>query len=482
MRRIIKYATYCEVEDYELGECPKLEGMLSKYNKLYYRREAVAMDYDEESSTLTIPAGMNLKYISYLLGRPVDDNTITNTYDSVSIKLTGFPRSELQNDLIKFLIGLDQYQFNGNMTQLVGNAETGEGKTFCAIAAISFLSMKTIIIVNRKNIVKNWIDSIDTYTDLDRRRICELNTRMIEKIMDDPSIVKKYRVFVTTHRTIASNAAKYGWNWIRCLFANLRVGLKIYDEAHMEFHNMMMIDFHSNVRRTFYLTANMERSSYDENSIFQKCFKAVPRFDQVKLGYTDSKKHITMFVNRYNSHPSVQEISACKNVQGFNKNAYSDYQVTSDTQFFEILDQYVRRMTVEKGFRTLILVSKITSCEAVKEFFASIYPGLSIGVYNSSIDKHEKQRVLDEDQLIVSTSASLGFSETIANLRLVINCEAFRSKITGNQASGRLRRLGDDIMCYYVELVDTGFASIRAQFKERESRYKKQFKEIIYIK
>lgn len=48
MRRIIKYATYCEVEDYELGECPKLEGMLSKYNKLYYRREAVAMDYDEE--------------------------------------------------------------------------------------------------------------------------------------------------------------------------------------------------------------------------------------------------------------------------------------------------------------------------------------------------------------------------------------------------------------------------------------------------
>ena len=108
--------------------------------------------------------------------------------------------------------------------------------------------------------------------------------------------------------------------------------------------------------------------------------------------------------------------------------------------------------------------------------------GLSIGVYNSSIDKHEKQRVLDEDQLIISTSASLGFSETIANLRLVINCEAFRSKITGNQASGRLRRLGDDIMCYYVELVDTGFASIRAQFKERESRYKKQFKEIIYIK
>ena len=131
----------------------------------------------------------------------------------------------------------------------------------------------------------------------------------------------------------------------------------------------------------------MERSGWDENNVFQRVFKSVPRFDQVKLGYTESKRHITMFVNKYNSHPSVKDMSACKGVQGFNKNSYSDYQVERDDQFFDILDRYVDMMTVKKGYRTLILVSKISSCEIIKEHFAQLYPNLSIGVYNSSIDK-----------------------------------------------------------------------------------------------
>ena len=110
--------------------------------------------------------------------------------------------------------------------------------------------MKTIIIVNRKNIVKNWIDSIDTYTDIDRRRILELNSSNIAKIMKNPALTKKYRIYVVTHRTLWSNGNTHGWDFIGSLFRNLGVGLKIYDEAHMEFHNMMMIDFHTNTRKT----------------------------------------------------------------------------------------------------------------------------------------------------------------------------------------------------------------------------------------
>ena len=89
-----------------------------------------------------IPSGLGQDYVRYLLQRNVVENESFDSYQPMSIRLTGFPRSELQNDLIKFLIGLDKYQFNRNLTQLVGNAETGEGKTFCAIAALAFLQMK----------------------------------------------------------------------------------------------------------------------------------------------------------------------------------------------------------------------------------------------------------------------------------------------------------------------------------------------------
>ena len=482
MNTIIVFPTHITIPDYDIGVCSKLEFILSRYDKVYHQYVAMGMWYDSEKRELYIPRGLDVDYVARLVGREVIYSDYFDDYGTLSLRMTKFPRSELQNDLIKFLIGLDSFSYNSALPQLIGNAETGEGKTFCAIAALVYLRMKTIIIVNRKNIIKNWIDSLDEYTDIDRKRILELTTANIKKLIHRPSLIKKYHIFVATHRTLQSNANTHGWNFITDLFKSLGIGLKIYDEAHMEFSAMTMTDFYTNTKKTFYLTANMERSAYDENSIFQKCFKTVPRFDQIKRGYTDSKKHIVMLVAKYNSKPSVRDIADCRNIQGFNKHNYSEYQVTRDREFYIHLDALVSNFTVDKKFRTLILVSKISSCEAIAEYYRSLYPDLSIGVYNSAIDKKEKQRVLDEDRLIISTSSSLGFSETISELRCVINCEAFRSKITGNQASGRLRRLGDDITCYYIEMIDEGFSSIRAQFKEREARYKTQFSKIVYLK
>lgn len=481
MKAIIERNTHIEIPDYEIGDCRRLESMLSKYDKVYHTFVAMGMDYDSDKQILYVPRGMGTEFVAKTIGRAIEVDSLYNPYQPISLRVVKYPRSELQNDLIRFLIGADKYATNTTNPQLIGNAETGEGKTFCAIVALAYLSMKTIIIVNRKNIVKNWIDCLCDYTDIDRRRILELTTANIYKLMKNPSLVKKYSIFVTTHRTIQSNASVNGWEYINEVFKTLQIGLKIYDEAHMEFNAMMLTDFHTNVKKTFYLTANMERSAFDEDNIFQKCFRQVPRFDQIKRGYTDSKKHIIMLAIKYNSHPSVRDIASCKNIQGFNKHAYSDYQVQRDIRFYPLLDDLVSNYLIKNKWRMLILVSKISSCQDIYEHFTTLYPDIEIGIYNSSVDKVEKQRVLDECQLIISTSSSLGFSETIANLRCVVNCEAFRSNITGNQASGRLRRLGDDINCFYIELIDTGFASIRAQFKEREKRYKKQFQKIIYL-
>ena len=57
---------------------------------------------------------------------------------------------------------------------------------------------------------------------------------------------------------------------------------------------------------------------------------------------------------------------------------------------------------------------------------------------------------MQKDQIIVSTSKSLGESKTISDLRMVINCEAFFTDTIGDQASGRLRRLGPDTKCFIL--------------------------------
>jgi hypothetical protein len=227
----------------------------------------------------------------------------------------------------------------------------------------------------------------------------------------------------------------------------------------------------------------MKRSDMGENIVFQKAFKAVPKFDQYALGYNDSKKHIIMLLIRYNSYPSVMWRSKCKRGgHGFNAKTHSDYQITEDGDFYDIIFDLIDRYTIKKNFRTLLLVSKINSCEIIAEQLREMFPTKKIGIYNSSISKIEKARVLEEDEIIVSITKSLGFSETVSNLRMVINCEAFRFDGTGDQASGRLRKLPNNENCLYVELCDEGFPSITKQVKDRLSFYAKLFQRIVELR
>ena len=259
-----------------------------------------------------------------------------------------------------------------------------------------------------------------------------------------------------------------------------KTGLKVYDEANMEFHNTLLIDAYTNTYKTLYLTATMKRSDMGDNAVFQRAYSVIPKFDQYELGYNDSKKHIIMLLIRYNSYPSIAWRSKCKRGgHGFNAKTHSDYQITDDRDFFDILFEMIDSYTIKRNFRTLVLVSKINSCEVVANELREMFPTKKVGVYNSSISKNEKARVLAEDDIIVSITKSLGFSETVANLRMVINCEAFRFDGTGDQASGRLRKLPNDEKCLYVELCDEGFPSIIKQVKQRIPFYGKLFLKII---
>jgi hypothetical protein len=323
------------------------------------------------------------------------------------------------------------------------------------------------------------------FTDVDEKRVLLMDTSTCRDILSGKIDPSQYYTFFVLQQTLRSFATSegYSWNSVTELFQKLRIGLKVYDEANMEFRNTIMIDSYTNTHKTLYLTATMKRSDMGENVVFQKAFKNVPKFDQYALGYNDSKKHIIMLLIKYNSYPSILWKSSCKKGgHGFNSKTHSDYQITDDPEFYDIIFDLIDRYTIKKNFRTLILVSKINSCNVVADQLREMFPDKKIGVYNSSVGKIEKARVLEEDEIIVSITKSLGFSETISNLRMVINCEAFRFDGTGDQASGRLRKLPNNENCLYVELCDVGFPSILKQVNVRLSFYTKLFQRIIEIK
>ena len=479
MRRIIKRATHIAITEYLPNRIKSLE------SKFYYIKNhikiIVGMIYDAESNELRIFGGASIGLIEHATNYlPVYIDSDYDKAEKIATRLKLSPIDQLQTKMVHFLIAKGNYEVNYNHRQLSCNAETGSGKTFAAIAMISYMKVKTIIIVNKVNIKENWISEMYKFTDMDSKRILELNTKTMIEILEDKFDTDKYHIFIVIHRSILNVAKEKGWKQIGTLFKKIGIGLKIFDEAHREFANTTYIECYTNTPKTVYLTATRKLSDPKANYIYQRLFSEIPKFEPSKLGYTDAKKHITMLAIFYNSNPSFEDIRSCKTQSGFSAVKHSLYQIENDSFFFGILTKVINEFTIKNKFRTLILVSRIKACNEIMDFIKEKFKDTSVGVYHSEVTDEEKERVFYNDQIIVSTNRSLGEAVTIPRLQFVLNCEAHNNY--GDQASGRLRKNNDYDKYVYAEFIDEGFPSIRVQWKNRKRQYDQKFSKVISIR
>src|SRR5699024_9230537 len=130
-----------------------------------------------------------------------------------------------------------------------------------------------------------------------------------------------------THATLNSYGNKYGWDKVGELFKYLAIGLKFYDECHLSFDNMCMVDFYTNTMTSYYLTTTLARSNFEENEIFKIYFSGVPSID---LFHQSEDPHTKYVGIKFNSHPSPIQIQDCKSNYGIDRNAYADYLVNQE--------------------------------------------------------------------------------------------------------------------------------------------------------
>ena len=76
-----------------------------------------------------------------------------------------------------------------------------------------------------------------------------------------PPIKTKYGWLTTFHAVRAVEPKKNGWENLNRFFEHIRVGIKVFDEAHLHFKSIMKVDLNTNVYKTFYLTATFERTA-----------------------------------------------------------------------------------------------------------------------------------------------------------------------------------------------------------------------------
>lgn len=466
--------TSIHIHDYEIHDSELLEKKLSVYDQQRHRMKMKGAEWDPDTKTLFIPRGIDINFLEKIFNTQAVMKYDSDPYEPLSIRCKFPPKDNLQRDAIAFLIGAEKYQYTKKYSQLLLNMPTGSGKTYVMTTALQFIGERAIIIVPNEKIKSQIITTFLKMTDVGKEFIIDIRGKSeINKIFRQT--LPKYKIYVACHGTLISYAKRQGWENVDKLFKHIRVGVKIYDEAHLYFDNILKIDFHTNTKRTVYMTATFKRSDYSENILFNTCFKNVVRYGYDAEGI---RKHVMYAGIQYNSHPSLDKQSFMVTNMGFNKIRYSNYQVEQDT-FYDALVYAINYFKRYEG-KMMILISTIDGVEKIRSFINENFKDFSVSAYHSKVSDDEREKAFTAD-IICTTPQSAGTGTDIPGLRTVIMCESYASEVQAEQVSGRLREYSDTDSTFYVELIDIGFPKVQKMWKNRLRFFKKKCSKLVSI-
>jgi len=477
--KIILKHSRIEVNNYNAGDSSFLEFLFSVFDPIYHTRFPKGVEYNEKKHILYLPRGMNLATLSKIFEcEPVIDKMPDPYEDTPQLPIKYLTKDDRQLEILKFLIGAGQYTYTQSKSQLSVNSTTGSGKTFVTVASMCITGSRMILITSSINWLNQWKEKIIEYTNLSPDKLYTISGRVtIDKLMTkDPM---DYQVFLVSHATIHAyaEASEEGWYAVDKLFKYLRCGVKVFDESHLYFDNMVHIDFHSNTKKTIYLTATPARSSKEEDVIFQEYFRNIP---SISLFDENTDPHVNYISLLYHSNPTIDEVRSYSQGQfNFDRNIYTKYLVTKPN-FLNLVIIVIDWCMKIKG-KVLIYIGINESIALVRDYILEHFPYLEkcIGIYNSEIKDKEIKRQMLMKKFILSTTKSCGAASDIADLAVtVVLAEPFKSKVTARQTLGRCR--ADNTL--YIDCIDLSCYRTRQYYTAKKpiyNQFAKTCKEIV---
>ena len=483
-KQIVAHHSHTTITPYKLGENKKFENRLSVYIEAEYRFDNIGYFYDKANLTLYIPRGIDLIFLQKEFNCEVMvDSRCTKPEYIKGIRMTVPPRDRIQLQAIEFLSGQGDHIKVLKNSQQALVLDTGDGKTYSAIHAIANYGMNAVIITHQDKIKTQWMTSFLNMTNITLDRM--MNLTGSGSIMDVINGTKKANVYFVNHQTLQSFAKIHGWKAVKEFFESAHIGIKVFDEAHLNFRNVVLIDFFSNVYKTFYLTANFGRTDTNEGRLYKRVFANVVKFGEETKNYVEKRKHIIYVPVLYNSNPTDTDRISVINSYGFSVLNFCKYALHDDeekTQLHHFL--HVLNIAVNIEGKILVTVPKIDDTIFLADIIRKEFPGgdYTVGTINSRNSKEDNEFVKKSCDIICSTIKSCGTGVDIKGLRCIINLEPFSSPITTNQLAGRLREYSPVHDTYLFDLIDLSFKTCANQYKTKLSHLRKKCKEIQVMK
>ncbi len=356
--------------------------------------------------------------------------------------------------------------------------------TYCTIKAISDLQIKSIIITPSENIKQQWMyKTLKDIFNYRPKHMCNIaGSNIIDSIMDD--LIDPYDIYLVNHQTLQSYSSTNGGYALHKFFKKIKVGIKVYDESHLQFKNILTTDFYSNTNKTIYLSATFDRSDKTESACFKKAFQSVINFGENE-SFEIVEKHVIYHVVNINSHISPKDRRTVIGFAGMTSVSFGRYAILVD-QNKTMYKTILKILEIVKNVEGRILIF-IPLIEAVEEVAKCLKKDQdkTVGTYHSKISKDEKEATLKKKDIIISTIGSLGTGQDIDGLRVVINCEPLASKVNTKQVFGRIRPYvdaeGNKKDTYFFDIVDICIPMCNYWFRARFKAIESLAKDIIYL-
>ena len=441
---------------YEKGQCVKLENWTSVYNNAYFKYDPVIgfiVSYDEDNTsfvtTKNSPEYMKSLFPDYninMLKENMQKPIKKDFYLNDNIKPT-----DIQSNVIKEILDLSYKK------EWFVNLQTGFGKTLLSIYLISIFKCKSMIMCYSKNILYQWVTTIEEKTTFNTSRILIIDSSLLlYKIYTLEFDINDYDIFMATPKLITNFCTQYGFSLLYDIFNIMGIGLKIFDEAHRNISNMVKINGFTNTSKTLYLSADFSQADKNKEKLYYKMMYGVPII-KPKDEIMNTLKYTQAIVVFYNTSPSINDVKGTYTRHGFSSNEYMKYQFKNGV-ILDVLEYIMKNINTTNitNHKMLVLVSQIEFVDSLFDILRSKYDNFKIARFHSKIDEDEKEFAKTKADIIIATYQSFGTGMDVENIKYVISLDQC-NKIWDNQAAGRARPLKDGSDAFYFMCVDRGF-------------------------
>lgn len=396
--------------------------------------------FGKEHDVIYISSGF-LKINNDIIRRLPKPSVINyQTPKKVEITMNREPRSPLQRDCIDKML-------HNTSDKLTIELKPGTGKTFIATYATSKLQLKPLVIAPTTLLKNQWVEEFEG-CGVPREDIAT-------KIWDAPN----KKVCVVTVSSIELELGK-DWEKLMKVISDSSFGIKIIDEAHLHLKGVLKLDAICNIKHNWYLSATLGRSDIEEDNILNRSLLDAERFIGNAVYEEYQKEYVHVYEQDIYYYPSNRlcEQHFKYGVKGLIKPTY--YRMLMDYKmgypFMNNIKHMVRVAYSTKTYdgKILVLVPLLDVIERVKNEMLKDpwFERFNIVTVDGSIPLPVKRRALEEGDLILTTTMSVGTGTDIKNLACVINFDQMSSSILTEQIAGRLRDRGKE--CWYFDIAD----------------------------